>query len=45
MRVTARGFNRWIEHSKLLSIEELYYRDMMQNQDEFVYVTWKEREQ
>ena len=29
MRVITRCLNRWVEHCKLLALEELYYRDMM----------------
>ena len=32
------------EHSKLIKIREAYKKDMMTNQDEFVYVTWQERQ-
>jgi len=39
-RITTRCFNRWIEHSKLERINELYREDMLANQEEFVYVTW-----
>ena len=40
MRTLNRCLNRWYEHSKLVQIHELYKRDMLANQDEFVYVTW-----
>ena len=36
--------SRWFEHSKLIEIHRLYKEDMIANQDEFVYVTWQERE-
>ena len=44
MRTLNRCLNRWYEHSKLVQIHELYKRDMLANQDEFVYVTWQDRE-
>lgn len=36
--------NRWVQHNRLIQIHELYKRDMIANQDEFVYVTWQERQ-
>ena len=43
-RQTSRCFSRWFEHSKLIQIHSLYKEDMLANQEEFVYVTWQERE-
>ena len=43
-RAQSHAMNRWYEHSKLISIHSLYKKDMLANQDEFVYVTWQERE-
>ena len=38
------SFNRWFVHSKLVQMHELYKKDMLANQDEFVYVSWQDRE-
>ena len=43
-RTLSYVMSRWFEHSKLIEIHRLYKEDMIANQDEFVYVTWQERE-
>ena len=39
-RQQTRCFNRLYEHKMLHQIKEQYKRDMVANQDEFVYITW-----
>ena len=43
-RTATRCLLRWFEHVKLIQIHNLYKEDMLANQEEFVYVTWQERE-
>ena len=44
MRQLAQRWHKWREHVKLIEIHDLYRQDMIAHQDEFVYVTWQERE-